>query len=62
MNCGFEVVLEFGSARGRFSVAVPAGSDERILGAAAAIAASSRTYAGTGQIMARHSWLSPLIP
>jgi hypothetical protein len=50
-NCGSEVVLEFGSGRGRLSVAVPAGSDERILGAAAAaIAASSRTDAETGQV------------
>jgi hypothetical protein len=55
-NCGSEVVLEFGSARGRLSVAAPPGSNAGILGAAAAaIAASTRTDAETGQVLGRPS-------
>jgi hypothetical protein len=53
-NCGSEVVFEFGSVRGCLSVAAPAGSDECIRGAAAAvIAASGRTDAVTGQVLRR---------
>jgi hypothetical protein len=53
-NCGSEVVLEFGSGRGRLSVAAPPGSNACILGAAAAaIAASTRTDAETGQVLGR---------
>jgi hypothetical protein len=52
-NCGSEVMLEFGSAHGSLSVAAPGGSDECTLGAAAtAIAASARTDAETGQVLA----------
>jgi hypothetical protein len=55
-NCGFEVVLEFGSARGRLSVAAPPDSNACILGAAAAaIAASTRTDAETGQVLGQPS-------
>jgi hypothetical protein len=47
-NCGSEVLLEFGSGRGRLSVTAPPGSNAFILGAAAAaIAASIRTDAET---------------
>jgi hypothetical protein len=53
-NCGSEPVLEFGLGRGCLIVAAPPGSDECILGAAAAaIAASSRTDAETGQVLHR---------
>ena len=53
-NCGSEVVPEFGLGRGRLSVTAPPGSDACILGAvAAAIAASSRTDAETGQVLRR---------
>ena len=55
-NCGSEVVLEFGLGRGRLSVAAPPGSNACILGAAAAaIAASTRTDAETGQVLGRSS-------
>jgi hypothetical protein len=55
-NCGSEVVLEFGSARGRLSVAAPPGSNACILGAAAvAIAASTRTDAETGHVRGQPS-------
>jgi hypothetical protein len=49
---GSEAVLEFGLGRGRLSVAAPPGSNAFILGAAAAaIAASTRTDAETGQVL-----------
>jgi hypothetical protein len=52
--CGFEVVLEFELGRGRVSATVPPGSEACILGAvAAAIAASRRTDAETGQVLRR---------
>jgi hypothetical protein len=52
-NWGSEVVLEFGSMGDRLSVAGPASSNAGILGtAAAAIAASSRTDAETGRVLA----------
>jgi hypothetical protein len=55
-NCGSEVVLEFGLGRGRLSVAAPPGSNACILGAAAAaIAASTRTDAATGQVLGQPS-------
>jgi hypothetical protein len=53
-NCGSEVLLEFGSGQGRLAVIAPPESDACILGAvAAAIAASARTDAETGQVLRR---------
>jgi hypothetical protein len=53
-NCGSEVLLEFGLDRGCLSVTALAGSHAYILGAAAAgVAASTRTDAETGQVLAR---------